>query len=71
MRVVVDTNVVISSYLSLQGASHTILTSWQDQSFDLVVSEPILEEYGRAMKYPRVRKRHNHVYKAVRDILAV
>src|SRR6266508_1158958 len=59
MRVVVDTNVVISSYLSSQGASHTILTSWRNQSFDLVVSEPILEEYGRALQYPHVRKRHN------------
>lgn len=59
MRIVLDTNVVISSYLSSQGASHKVLTSWRNHLFDLVVSEPILEEYSRALQYPHVRKRHN------------
>jgi len=58
MRVVIDTNVVISRYLSSQGAPAQIFTNWQKKKFDLLVSEPILEEYERALKYPHVRARH-------------
>jgi uncharacterized protein len=58
MRVVIDTNVVVSRYLSSHGAPAQVFDAWQEKRFDLLVSDPILEEYERALKYPHVRAKH-------------
>jgi putative PIN family toxin of toxin-antitoxin system len=44
MKVVLDTNVVISG-IFFSGAPSRILTTWIDDAFDLVASTVILEEY--------------------------
>jgi len=56
MKVVIDTNVIISRALSNKGASARILERWVDGAFELVISEDILAEYQRALGYERIRK---------------
>lgn len=56
MRVVLDTNVIISATLIRGGNEDQILHAWQHGSFELVLSPPILEELGRALFYERLRK---------------
>lgn len=46
MRVVVDTNVLISGVF-FGGMPSRILEAWRDGSFEIVVSPEILEEYRR------------------------
>lgn len=58
MRVVLDTNVVVSAFLSTAGAPARVLDLWRRQDFQVVVSEPLLEEYRRALLYERVASRH-------------
>lgn len=58
MRVVIDTNVIVSRFLSPTGAPAQIIAAWQEKAFDLVVSEPILAEYQRALTYDPIRERH-------------
>ena len=58
MRVVADTNVVVSRYVAPRGAVVRILERWQQNAFDLLVSEAILAEYQRVLAYPRLRARH-------------
>lgn len=58
MRVVLDTNIVVSRYLSPLGNPARLLTLWEEGVFDLAVSEPILAEYQRVLAYPRIRARH-------------
>ena len=58
MRVVIDTNVVVSAFLSTKGASARILALFETEAFALVVSQPILDEYQAALGYERVRKLH-------------
>jgi putative PIN family toxin of toxin-antitoxin system len=53
MRVVLDTNVIISRYISPYGTPAVILDHWEKNKFDLLVSPNILEEYDRALKHPR------------------
>ena len=58
MRIVLDTNVLISA-IFFSGPPSRILSAWIDDKFDLVVSTEILEEYrevaGRiGAKYPGV-----------------
>ena len=58
MRVVLDTNVIVSAFLQPPGPSGRILGTFLDRgTFALVLSEAILLELGRALRYPRVRKR--------------
>jgi len=58
MKSVVDTNVVVSSFLSPAGVRSKVLKGWEKGQFELVVSEEILAEYERALNYPEVSSRH-------------
>lgn len=58
MRVVVDTNIVVSRSISAKGAPAEVLRRWRQEQFELLVSEPMLDEYERALGYERVRVRH-------------
>lgn len=58
MRVVLDTNVVVSAYLSSRGAPARILRTLHDEAFDLIVSPALLLEYETALAYPKVRRLH-------------
>lgn len=59
MRVVLDTNVIISALLAKESTPAKILFYWQEKKmFDIVVSQAILEEYHRAIQYPHIRTRH-------------
>lgn len=56
MRVVLDTNVIISAALIRGGNEDQIIRAWQRGAFELVLSPPILEEIGRALFYEKLRK---------------
>lgn len=57
MRVVIDTNVIISRFLSPSGSPARVLALWEDGRFEAVVSEPILAEYDRVLAYPKIAVR--------------
>lgn len=56
MRVVLDTNVVISATLIRGGNEDRILRACRRGAFELVLSPPILEEMARALSYDRLRR---------------
>jgi putative PIN family toxin of toxin-antitoxin system len=58
MRVVIDTNVIISRFLSPFGNPALIVALWEKGVFDLIVSEAMLDEYARVLAYPTVQARH-------------
>lgn len=58
MRVVLDTNIVVSRYVAPQGVVAQVLERWRQQSFELVVSEAVLSEFQRVLAYDRIRARH-------------
>lgn len=55
MRVVLDVNVLVSALLSRVGAPARLITLWLDGAFELVVSEELLTELGRAISYPKLQ----------------
>ena len=57
MRVVLDVNVLISALISPSGTPARIILAWQAGRFDLIVSPLLLEELGRALAYPKLRRR--------------
>lgn len=70
MKSVVDTNVVVSSFLSPDGVRAKVLKAWQNQQFELVVSEDILVEYERALNYQEVSSRHGMDADQVGQVIA-
>ena len=54
MRVVLDTNVLVSALL-FTGISSELVPLWQKGTFTVLLSQEILEEYLRVLAYPKFR----------------
>jgi uncharacterized protein len=57
VRAVLDVNVLISALLAPDGPPARLLIAWRAGHFDLIVSPALLLELGRALAYPKLRKR--------------
>ncbi|QJR06218.1 putative toxin-antitoxin system toxin component, PIN family (plasmid) [Sphingobium yanoikuyae] len=57
MRVVVDTNVLISALLSGRSPPGQIVTLWREGRFALLTSQEQLDELARVTRYPKIRER--------------
>lgn len=57
MRVVLDTNVLVSGLMLPQSTPGKIVSAWKSGGFGLVLSEPMLEEISRVLSYPKIVKR--------------
>lgn len=55
MRVVLDTNILISALISRSGPTDRLYVAWRDQRYELVTSMEQLEEFQRVTRYPRVK----------------
>jgi putative PIN family toxin of toxin-antitoxin system len=51
MRVVIDTNIMVSAYLG--SALKVIIASWKSRRFTLVVSDAIADEYREVLQRPK------------------
>lgn len=56
MRVVLDTNVIVSGLLRRGSPADFLRQAWVDKRFTLVTSELQLDELRRVSRYPRLRK---------------
>ena len=57
MRVVLDTNVLVSAILIREGNEGRLLRAWQQGRFDLVLSPALLDELGRVLTSAKLRAR--------------
>jgi uncharacterized protein len=57
VRAVLDPNILISALLSRSGSPARIVARWLDGEFELVVSDALLAELGRALAYAKLRER--------------
>ncbi|MEX2322684.1 MAG: putative toxin-antitoxin system toxin component, PIN family [Acidimicrobiia bacterium] len=57
MRVVLDTNVLVSALLTPHGSPGQILQRWFDGAFEMIVSPLLLEELERTLAYPKISHR--------------
>jgi putative PIN family toxin of toxin-antitoxin system len=58
MKVVLDANIYVSSLISTLGNPKQIINFWRNGAFEILISQPILEEVGRVLRYSRIVKRH-------------
>ncbi len=55
MRVVLDTNVLVSALISSGGWPDRLYQAWRTGLFELISSEEQLDEFRRVTRYPRLR----------------
>lgn len=55
MRVVVDSNVLLSALISPHGAPHRIYLVWRARCFELITCPTQLDELRRASRNPKLR----------------
>jgi putative PIN family toxin of toxin-antitoxin system len=57
VRLVVDTNVLISALLASTSLPAHLVTLWREGRFDLLTSADQLDELMRVTRYPKIRER--------------
>lgn len=70
IRTVLDANTYASAFMQAKGPSGRIVRAFLDGAFELVTTQPILDETARCLFYPRVRKRIQLTDAAIRQALA-
>jgi len=55
MRLVIDTNVLLSALISSASPSAQILALWRTRKFELLTSAEQIDEIARVTRYPRIR----------------
>ena len=63
MRVVLDANIYISALISNKGNPAKIINKWLAGQFDVLISQPVVDEILRVTNYKRIQKK----YAKVRD----
>lgn len=56
MRVILDTNVLLSAFIRVDSKPYKLLEAWLGGRFELVSSAEQLEELARAARYPQLRR---------------
>ena len=57
MKVVLDTNVLLSGLMAPEGAPGRILAAWLEARFDVVMSLEQLAEISRVLGYPKIHRK--------------
>jgi putative PIN family toxin of toxin-antitoxin system len=57
VRLIVDTNILISALLSRSSAAAQLLDHWERQRFEVLTCEAQLDELTRVTRYPKIRAR--------------
>ena len=55
MRVVLDSNILLSALISQHGPPHQIYQAWRKKHFTLITAHDQLDELRRASRYPKFR----------------
>ena len=57
MKVVLDTNVLLSGLMFPEGAPGRIIAAWVEARFEVAFSLDQLAEIGRVLEYPKIRRK--------------
>ena len=61
MRVVLDANIYISALISNQGHPAAIITKWLVGDFEVLLSQPIVDEILRVTSYERLQRKYQKI----------
>lgn len=58
IRAVLDTNVLVSAFITPSGPPRRILLAWGHGEFELITCFPLLRELNRVLHYPRLQGKY-------------
>jgi len=71
LRVVLDTNVFVSSLLSTEGTPAQLLNAWREGRYMLVTSPAIIAEVVEVLESPRISKKYLVRHQDVENLVDV
>lgn len=71
LKVVLDTNVFVSSLLSKTGTPAQVLNLWRDRRYVLCISTAIITEIHRTLTYPKIREKYRLTAADITDLLTL
>jgi len=69
IRVVLDTNIIVSATILRKGHSAQVLDLWREEKIELAVSLPILEEMRKVLKRARIIKQQSMAQQDVKALI--
>ena len=69
LKVVLDTNVFVSSLLTKSGGPAMVIDAWQAGQYLLVTSRPIISEIRRVLETPKIRKKYGIGRKQIENLI--
>ncbi len=69
IRVVLDTNIIVSATILRKGHSAQVLDLWREEKIELAVSLPILEEMGKVLKRARIIRQQSMTQQDVKTLI--
>lgn len=71
LRVVIDTNVIVSGILSRKGTPAELLNAWRERRFLLLSSPAMIEEVGVVLRYQHIREKYPLVDEEVEQTISL
>lgn len=71
LKVVLDTNVFVSSLLVRSGSPAQVLDAWRERQYLLVISPAIVAEIRATLSYPRIRRKYAVTDEDVEQLIAL
>lgn len=71
LRVVLDTNVFVSSLLVKVGVPAQVMDAWRDRRYVLITSPAIVAEIRATLNYARIRRKYNITYTDVEGLVVL
>ena len=71
LRVVLDTNVFVSSLLVKEGLPAQVLDAWRERKFVLATSPTLVSEIQSTLNYPRIRRKYSITNKDVSQLITL
>ena len=69
VRAVIDTNVWVSALLNPFGFPARLRKSFEEGAFQLIISEPLIEEFADVLSRPRIKERYGITEGAIHELL--
>lgn len=70
-KAVLDTNILVSAFITPRGIPAQLLQAWRAEDFDLVTSPPILEELREALSRPKLQRLYHLSPEDIRDYVTL
>lgn len=59
LKAVIDANLFVSGIISKKGKPARLLQLWYERVFLVVISEQMLQELEKVLRYPRIKNKYN------------